>query len=401
MGDESATAHASGVKLRVATVVERYLELEQTFIFRQMNGLSSCEILFLARHKVEEHPYPEDNVQFFGCGQGGNHVSVALDRELTRVRRRLQRAYVLLLWREEMRLRHLLQSFSPHIVHAHWGPEAMMVSPTCQRLRLPLLVHFHGYDASRLIAEPVYVDNLRGLFSRMQLALTVSENMRQRILSLGCPPEKILTHYTGVPEAYFLDAPRVRRGKLFLMLQVGRLEPGKGHQHALRVLAAAIRRTPQLRLRIVGEGKLEQEIRRQIEALGISGHVELAGRLNPATVVTEMRQADALVMPTHSPPDGGIEGLPNVVVEAMANRLPVVATRHGGIPEAVCYSERDWLVAEGDVEGLKVRIERLASDNDLWLRLSNEGYELARSGFHLPTQNRRLEALYRALLPHR
>jgi glycosyltransferase involved in cell wall biosynthesis len=143
---------------------------------------------------------------------------------------------------------------------------------------------------------------------------------------------------------------------------------------------------------------MREALERQIAALGLAGRTQLLGRLSPTEVLQQMLSADVLLLPSRTAPDGGVEGLPNVAVEAMACGLPVVATHHGGIPEALGYAESGWLVPEGDVAGIHGRIERLLADAALWRRLSEEGRAIARRDFHLPTQSVRLRGLYEELI---
>lgn len=363
-----------------------------------MNGLEECEVSFLARHRVRDHLHTEQNVVYFGEPIRSSWLTWKLGRlrqELTRVYTRLRRG-------ELARLERLLRERSPQLVHAHWGPDAMLVQPVCWRLRIPLLVHFHGYDVSRLAGHRVYLAHLRRLFAKMDLALTVCEEMRQRLIRLGCPSDRVVRHYTGVPDKYFRVDPRPPvPGEPFVFLQVGRLAEKKGHNLTIRALSSVQSRHRLMRLRVVGEGPLRRDLEDQIAAAGLAASVEMLGRRTPDQVLAELGRAHALLAPSHTAPDGDAEGLPNVVVEALAAGIPVVATMHGGIPEAVRYSEPRWLVAEGDLSGFSQRLTRLASEPGLWQRLSAEGKYIARSDFHLVTQNRRLEEVYLAILNRR
>jgi glycosyltransferase involved in cell wall biosynthesis len=391
---------ASGAEpLRVVAFVERYLEPEQTFIYRQMTELPRCNVRFAARFRLSGNPYPDDSVVWLGAGE--SRLAPRLLWRLSRARQLLTRRYRWLSRAERARLSAVLDSFAPHIVHAHWGPDAMLVSPVCAARSIPLVVHFHGYDVSRLATDGVYLESLKRLFDEMAVAITVSDAMRHRVMELGCAPERVRRHYTGVPEPYFSDRDRLppSANRAPVLLQVGRLAAVKGHEVSLRAFARL--RVPGAKLRIAGDGHMREALERQITALGLAGRTELLGRVPPSEVLQHMLNADALLLPSLTAPDGGVEGLPNVAVEAMACGLPVIATRHGGIPEAVRYSEPDWLVAEGDVEGLHARSERLLSEPALWRRLSGEGRAIARRDFHLPTQNGRLRALYEELVEAR
>jgi len=371
------------------------LEPSQTFIFRQMTDIPGCIVQFVSRHRVPGHPYAEEKVRFFGLPDFYHRGPWKW--RLIRLRQRVSRRYVWLRWKERIALKALLEEFGPHLVHAHWAPDAMLAVDACLALDIPLIVQFHGYDVSRLARDPIYLRGLRLLFRQMALGITVSDHMKERLLDLGCSGDRIRCHYIGVPDEFFVKVARRPPAGRFTLLQVGRLAEVKGHRFALAAIAK-VRGSAALNFRIIGDGELRGAIERQIQELEISGNVEVLGWRDPAEVVREMRDAHALILPSSTARDGGVEGLPTVAVEAMASGLPVIGTRHGGIPEALRYTEPDWLAQEGDVEGFASRIERLASDVGLWRRLSGEGQRIAQQYFHLPTQNLRLETLYREVL---
>jgi glycosyltransferase involved in cell wall biosynthesis len=382
--------------LRILGFVERYLQPDQTFIYRQMSALEGCGVRMCARHHVAGNPYTDQGVAYVGRRSQSPWPRPA--QRAARLGKRLLGRYALLGPLERLRLKRVIGSFRPDLVHAHWAPDAMLVAPLCARLGIPLLVHFHGHDASRLGADPLYRRQLHFLFRQMAGALTVSEHQRGAVLTLGCPPANVGCHYTGVPDEYFGPARERQAGARASWLQVGRLAPKKGVEVSLRAFASVARGREDAVLRIVGDGPLRPDVVRLVAELGLGPKVELLGHQAPPQVIVEMRRADALLVPSHTAADGDTEGLPNVAVEGMAAGLPIIATRHGGIPEAVRYSIPDWLVAERDVAGLADRMRRLATDDGLWRRLSEEGRAIARERFHLPTQNRRLVEIYRRLI---
>jgi colanic acid/amylovoran biosynthesis glycosyltransferase len=383
--------------LRVVALVEHFLQPEHTFIDRQMRSLPGVEVRYLARFRVPGHPYAEENVRFFGPERVPRWWP--LWRRPERVIARAARKYKLLLPGERRRLRALLEESRPHLIHAHWAEDATLVQDVAEELGIPLLVHFHGYDASRLVRDPLFVGCVGRLFASMAMALTVSEDLRGRVIGLGCDGRRVRCHYTGVPEEWFRPPrPIPPAGSEPLFVLVGRLAPKKGHCTALGAFKIVREHLPDARLVLIGDGPLRPQVEERVRSLGLSSGVEVLGYCDPAFVREMLGEAFAVLVPSETAPDGDVEGVPNVAVEALAGSVPVVATAHGGIPEVVAYSEKDWLVPEGDVEGLADRMLRLARDLSLWSRLGAEGYALARARLHLPTQNAALVSIYREIL---
>ena len=178
-----------------------------------------------------------------------------------------------------------------------------------------------------------------------------------------------------------------------LIIAVGRLIPKKGFGDLIRACALLAERGKSFRCEIIGEGLLENELRGQIEGLDLQDHVVVAG----AKPQTQLRQhfaaANVLVLPSVLDPDGDMDNLPTVIMEAMATGLPVVSTNIGGIPEMVIENETGFLVQPGHAEAIADAIERVISDRSLAERLGHAGYERAQALFSIEKNVRELCAL--------
>jgi glycosyltransferase involved in cell wall biosynthesis len=123
------------------------------------------------------------------------------------------------------------------------------------------------------------------------------------------------------------------------------------------------------------------------------GNVEFIGWLPNDTLRRRMRGALAVCVPSLAAPDGDAEGLPNVILEAMAEGVPVIASRHAGIPEAVAHEETGLLVPPGDPDALAAALQRLVQDPELRRRLGKRAREVAAERFSAVAQSRRLESV--------
>ena len=147
-----------------------------------------------------------------------------------------------------------------------------------------------------------------------------------------------------------------------------------------------------MRLIVIGEGPLRAPLQRQAGELGVKA--QFLGAQGADEVAEWMRRAALLVAPSVTAHDGDAEGLPNVVVEGAASGIPVVATRHSGIPEAVADGETGFLVKEGDRAALAARIRALLEGADLRREMGFAARALAVERFDRVRQAVRLEAIY-------
>ena len=295
-----------------------------------------------------------------------------------------------------------LAAYRPVLVHAHFATDGLVALGLAERLGIPLVTSLRGYDITRSRAALLTSGRLSwmryGLFRqrlirRGDLFLAVSDALRRAAIDQGFPPERTLTHYNGVDTARFRpDGPRDPA----TILHVGRLVEKKGTALLLKALAGMSGR-PAFRLDVVGEGPLMAPLKRLAQELGIADRVQFLGARQHDCVVSLMRRATLLAAPSMTARDGDSEGLPNVVVEALATGLPVVASSHGGIAEAVDDGVTGFLVGEGMVEPLGQRIADLLASTELRQGMGAAARALACARFDLANQMARLESYYDAL----
>ncbi len=287
-----------------------------------------------------------------------------------------------------------LRGERPVLVHAHFAPDALAAIPLARALNVPLVATLHGYDVTRARLRLLLSGRLswtryallRGrLIEHCRLFLAVSDALREAALAQGFPAERTRTHYLGVDLDRFQTGGAREPG---LVLHVGRLVEKKG----TTVLIDAIRRLPEAKLVVIGDGPERTRLQRRAGDLG--ERVRFLGALAPSEVADWMRRAQVLAAPSVTARDGDAEGLPTVIVEAVACGLPAVATQHSGIPEAIIEGESGFLVPEHDVEALASRIGALLESADLRDRMGSAARRLAEERFDGRAQTARLESIY-------
>ena len=175
-----------------------------------------------------------------------------------------------------------------------------------------------------------------------------------------------------------------------LILGVGRLIAKKGFADLIRACGLIAERGKSFRCEIISEGPLEDELRGQIERLNLQDRVALSGARPMGEVRRRLIAANVFVLPSIIDPDGGMDNLPTVIMEAMATGLPIVSTTIGGIPEMVVENETGFLVQPGDAAALADAIEQVIDDRLLAQRLGQGGYERAQQLFSIDKNVREL-----------
>jgi glycosyltransferase involved in cell wall biosynthesis len=289
-----------------------------------------------------------------------------------------------------------LRAIAPRLVHAHFGRGGALALPIARQLGVPLVVHYHGGDATkethyrRGVLPTIYQQRLVALQREAALFVCVSNFIRERLLARGFPAEKLVVHPLGVEigdeerDAASL-APREP-----IILFAGRFVEKKG----IGVLIEAVRRLGQdgraVRLELVGDGPLVAEAKRQATGLR---DIAFLGWLPNAELRARMQRALAVCVPSVEAAGGDSEGLPMVVLEAMASGAPVVATDHAGIAEAVQDGSTGLLVAPGDVDALAAALRRIVDAPDIAQAMGRAGRLAAKEHFNGTLQSRRLEQI--------
>jgi glycosyltransferase involved in cell wall biosynthesis len=216
------------------------------------------------------------------------------------------------------------------VIDAHYFyPDGVAAAWLGQRLRIPVVITARGSDINVLARHSVPRRLILRAAQQAAAVVTVSESLRAELIRMGVPADRVQTLRNGVDLVRFsppADRAAVRESlglNALTLLSVGRLVPGKGHALVVR----ALQQIPDAELVVVGDGPERSAIEEAVKAGGLSGRVRFTGALPHAKLVEYYRAADVMVLASAS------EGMPNVVLEALACGMPVVATAVGGIPE--------------------------------------------------------------------
>ena len=245
-------------------------------------------------------------------------------------------------------------------VLAEFGPSGVAVMEACQRLNLPLVVHFHGFDLSVRQVLKRYASAYALMFRKAGGLIAVSRAMQRKLIEMGAPPERVHYNPCGVNCELFGGASPATADPT--VLTVGRFVEKKGPQLTLAAFARVLQLYPEARLRMIGDGPLLKACQKLSRDLAIEHAVTFLGSQPHHFVADEMRRARLFAQHSIEAPSGDSEGTPVSILEAGASGLPVVSTYHGGIPDVVIDNETGLLVKERDVAGMADQMLRLLRD---------------------------------------
>lgn len=239
--------------------------------------------------------------------------------------------------------------------------------------------HAHGADISRRLREPAWRKRYLA-YNDAAGVITVAEHSRQKLIEVGVEAKRIHVVPCGVDVPEAVPVREARRE--IRCLAVGRMVPKKAPIYLLDAFRRAAGGNPELRLDYIGDGELLPAAHQFARAMGLEERVTLHGGQPSAKVFALAAQADLFLQHSITDPDtGDEEGLPVAILEAMAHALPVISTRHAGIPEAVVEGETGLLVEEGDTAGMAERLLSLSADPELRSRMGAAGRVRVRERF--------------------
>ena len=243
------------------------------------------------------------------------------------------------------------------VVLAEYGTMAVEVMDACSLSGIPLVVHFHGYDAYKHEVLDRFRKPYERLFQVASRVVAVSNHMHENLLENGSPPERTVCNPYGVDIGVFHAAsPREAPP---MVLTLGRFVEKKAPTVTLRAFARVRSIENRATLVMLGDGPLREKCIDLANELGVERQVEFPGMVSHDEVAGWMRRARCFAQHSLTPASGDSEGTPVAILEASACGLPVVSTRHGGIVDAVVDGTSGFLVDEGDVESMAARMLEL------------------------------------------
>jgi colanic acid/amylovoran biosynthesis glycosyltransferase len=371
----------------IACYCATFLKPEMLHIYRQITALKRCAPVVIAQKRENRERYPFDAVHIIP--KPGTHF-------LRRLWFRQVRDKPWQISNTELSgLLTVLSETRARLLHIYFGHIAVHLLPLIRTWKNPSIVSFHGADVMVDMNKPAYREATMEMLEKVKLVLVRSESLRRALVDLGCDPVKIELQRTGIPLEQFPFRERnVPENGHWQFVQSGRLIEKKGLPVTLRAFAAFIRQYPNATLTIAGEGPLLDDLQRLARELNIAKHVSFTGFVTQERLRDIYYRSHICLHPSQTGHDGNQEGTPNSMLEAMVTGLPVFATEHGGIPEAIENRVSGVLVPERDHEALAEALLGAAKDSGFLSRIARTGADVVRENFDLEKQARKLEEIY-------
>ena len=306
-------------------------------------------------------------------------------------------------WPAAVVVRALIRRHQPDVVMVEFGFEAVRVMEACAWSGVPLVVHFRGSDASAQDRLGLLRGRYRRLLAIAAGVIVKSRPMADTLLSLGAQSDRLLISPSGAnSDLFYGSAPAQMPPRLLavgrFVAKEGPLQTIRSFDHLCRSLGPAM---PQPSLWMVGEGPLLKQARALVRDLALQECVRFLGVRSQAQVADLMRQVRVFVQHSLVAPDGDSEGNPVAVMEAQLSGLPVVATRHAGIPEVVLDGQTGLLVEEGDETAMAQAMARLVQDPALAACLGDCGRQRVQEHFTIEHHLQQVSQLLRQVMQDR
>ena len=284
------------------------------------------------------------------------------------------------------------------IINCHFGPNGIAgINLKEIGIKGKVVTVFHGIDMSRYVSEKgnkVY----EKLFLECDLCMPISDYWKKKLVEMGCAEDRIKVHRMGIDLSKFkFSEKRLLPEETIKILSIGRLVEKKGHEYSIRAVAMVAAEYKNISYLIAGDGPLRNDLENLVSKLGVKDHIKFLGALNHDEILGLYEQSHIFSLPSITA-NNEKEGIPVVLMEAMACGLPVISTYHSGIPEIIIDGKSGLLVHERDVDVLTEKVKYLIEHPEAITEMGSYGRKFVEDNFNIRTLNQQLVDIYYNLI---
>lgn len=352
--------------------------LSETFIKRHVEDLAPGQTVVVCLEKLQDNPGKwDENIPVFSINDYNSRkmnlaekVGKSLSKKLTGNK---------ISNHQDIAIKNFLGEHKVNVALGEYLGFSLRFLDILNELDIPFYAHGHGYDVSAHLRLQNTVKRYQKL-NTIHGVITMSEYSRRKLADSGLNREKIHVIHYGVMD----PGPFERRdpGGTIRLLSVGRMVNKKAPVLLLDAFRRASERIQGIRLDYIGGGPLQNAAWQYVKAFGLEDKVRLHGAIPNEKINSFFKNSDIFIQ--HSiecPETGDSEGLPVVILEAMSYGLPVISTRHAGIPEEITDGLNGFLVDELDTAGMALKIEMLATDTKKRYEMGQKSREIFQEKF--------------------
>ena len=290
------------------------------------------------------------------------------------------------------------------LIHCHYITDALVFSSITKKIDVPKIISCYGYDVNELPYSFFGIPKIfyKKIYEEYDYFLAMSEVMKEQLIKIGCPENKIIIYYHGIDTERFLNNSRIynkdKSNISISLLTVASLEKIKGHYYIIKALEIIRNKYnfSNFKYYIVGDGPELSKLKKLTKELNLTENINFVGYIKHFSkkLVNFYEKADIFIHPSITLKNTVQEGIPGTIVEAMSNGLPVISTIHGGIPTIIKNKEDGILVKERDTEELAEKIMELISNAELRERLGKNAQKKAVNELDIKIKTKELEKIY-------
>jgi colanic acid/amylovoran biosynthesis glycosyltransferase len=296
---------------------------------------------------------------------------------------------------------------NPDIAYIQFGNMALDIIPKLKNKNFkgPVVVCFRGNDLSGYLQkDPHMYDDI---FNSIDMCLPVCDFFKERLIQIGCPPEKIITHHSAINAKKFkFKYKKISANNRLNITSVARIAPKKGLECGLHAIAFLKDVYPNIHYTIIGDTQSDhmeykEYLYELVKQLQIKDYVTFHGWATSEEIITLLNKTDIFVLPSLTAHNGDQEGIPNALKEAMAVGLPVIATDHAGNKELIDHMQSGILIEEKDVQGLVDGINWILNNPEKVKIMCKNGRKKIEDEFDIEVVVTKLESIFNNLIENK
>lgn len=266
------------------------------------------------------------------------------------------------------------------IVLAEFGVTGAESLNVIKKLKLPLIVHFHGFDASVYDVLKEYNEKYKEMFLYAKSVIAVSKTMKAKLIEIGCPEEKICLNTYGPHPDFFNVKPNLNNKNF---LSVGRFVDKKAPYFTILAFNDVIKKHQDANLVMIGDGPLLATCKNLVTYFKLEKNISFVGAKNREEIVNYLNNSIGFIQHSIQAENGDSEGTPVAIIEAQAAGIPVISTLHAGIPEVVIHGKTGYLVKERSVNEMAAYICSCIEQKEVLAQLSINSKENIKKNYSL------------------